>query len=74
VSQAMANRKCAYSVQTAFARNLPFFFAKKVDVPADVRIPTMKTADILAGSNTGAIGASIMDHDYYVEYSETWSG
>ena len=27
----------AYSVQTAFARNLPFFFTKQVDVPADVQ-------------------------------------
>ena len=26
----------AYSVQTAFARNLPFFFTKQVDVPVDV--------------------------------------
>ena len=26
----------AYSVQTAFARNLPFFFTKQVDVPSDV--------------------------------------
>jgi hypothetical protein len=64
----------AYSVQTAFARNLPFFFAKQVDVPADVRTPALQTANILAGSNTGAIGASIMDHDYTVEYSQTWSG
>ena len=29
----------AYSVQTAFARNLPFFFTKQVDVPSDVRGP-----------------------------------
>jgi hypothetical protein len=64
----------AYSVQTAFAHNLPFFFAKQVDVPVDVRIPTLQTGDILASSNTGAIGASIMDHDYNVEYSQTWSG
>ena len=31
----------AYSVQTAFARNLPFFFTKQVDVPIDVRVPTL---------------------------------
>jgi hypothetical protein len=29
----------AYSVQTAFARNLPFFFTRQVDVPADQRMP-----------------------------------
>jgi len=64
----------AYSVQTAFARNLPFFFAKQVDVPSDVKAPTLRTADMLTGSSTGTVGASIMDHDYRVEYSQTWSG
>ncbi|MBM3819660.1 MAG: TonB-dependent receptor [Acidimicrobiia bacterium] len=64
----------AYSVQTAFARNLPFFFTKQVDVPRDARVPALRTRDILAGSPTGTIGASIMDHDYAVEYTQTWSG
>jgi hypothetical protein len=64
----------AYSVQTALARNLPFFFTKQVDVPNDVRIPTLQTGDILTSSATGTIGASIMDHAYNVEYSQTWSG
>ena len=64
----------AYSVQTAFARNLPFFFTKQVDVPADVSVPPFRTADVLTSGGTGTIGASIMDHDYNVEYSQTWSG
>jgi hypothetical protein len=64
----------AYSVQTAFARNLPFFSTKQVDVPLDVRVPSFRTRDILAGSGTGTIGASIMDYEYNVEYSQTWSG
>jgi Carboxypeptidase regulatory-like domain len=64
----------AYSVQTAFARNLPFFYTKQVDVPLDVRLPTLQTRDILTSNATGTIGASIMDHDYAVEYSQTWSG
>jgi hypothetical protein len=64
----------AYSVQTAFARNLPFFHTKQVDVPSDVRVPTLQTRDILAGDATGTVGASIMDHQYNVEYSQTWSG
>ena len=34
----------AYSVQTAFARNLPFFFTKQVDVPLDVRVPALAPA------------------------------
>ena len=64
----------AYSVQTAFARNLPYFFTQQVDVPLDVRVPTLMTQDILASRATGTIGAAIMDHDYNVEYSQTWSG
>jgi len=64
----------AYSVQTAFARNLPFFFTKQVDVPIDERTPTLRTRDILTSGGTGTVGGSIMDHDYNVEYSQTWSG
>jgi len=64
----------AYSVQTAFARNLPFFFTKQVDVPTDARVPPYRTADMLTTNATGTVGASIMDHDYAVEYSQTWSG
>ena len=64
----------AYSVQTAFARNLPFFFTKQVDVPTDTAVPPYRTADMLTTSATGTVGASIMDHDYAVEYSQTWSG
>jgi hypothetical protein len=64
----------AYSVQTAFARNLPFFFTKQVDVPLQQRVPTLTTRDILTSDATGTIGGSIMDHTYNVEYSQTWSG
>jgi hypothetical protein len=64
----------AYSVQTAFARNLPFFFTKQVDVPLQQQVPTQSTRDILTGAATGTIGGSIMDFAYNVEYSQTWSG
>ena len=64
----------AYSVQTAFARNLPFFSTKQVDVPSDVRVPTQHTRDILTSTATGTVGGNIMDYDYSVEYSQTWSG
>jgi hypothetical protein len=64
----------AYSVQTAFARNLPFFFTKQVDVPSDVRTPSLQTRDILTSTATGTVAPSIMDYDYSVEYSQTWSG
>jgi hypothetical protein len=61
-------------VQTAFARNLPFFHTKQVDVASDVRTPPYRTRDVLAGEAAGTIGASIMDYSYNVEYSQTWSG
>jgi hypothetical protein len=64
----------AYSVQTAFARNLPFFFTKQIDVPSDVRVPMLQTRDMLTSSATGTVGGSIMDYAYNVEYSQTWSG
>jgi hypothetical protein len=64
----------AYSVQTAFARNLPFFYTKQVDVPLDVRTPPFTTRTMLEGNATGTVGASIMDYEYNVEYSQTWSG
>ena len=64
----------AYSVQTAFTRNLPFFFLKQVDAPSDQLVPTRQTRDILASDATGSIGGEIMDHDFQVEYTQTWSG
>ena len=64
----------AYSVQTAFARNLPFFLLKQVDVPAGQFVPLADTRTILASDPTGSIGGSIMDYDYFVEYTQTWSG
>ena len=64
----------AYSVQTAFTRNLPFFFLKQVDTPSDQLAPTYRTRDILTSDATGSIGGAIMDNDYRVEYTQTWSG
>ena len=64
----------AYSVQTAFARNLPFFYTKQVDVPLQQTVPTQATRDILTSNATGTIGGSLMDYAYNVEYSQTWSG
>ena len=64
----------AYSVQTAFARNLPFFFVKQVDIPSTQTVPAFQTANILTTDATGTIGGNIMDFEYSVEYSQTWSG
>jgi hypothetical protein len=64
----------AYSVQTAFSRNLPFFFTRQVDVPADQRVPAFRTSNILTADPTGVVAPNIMDHAYAVEYTQTWSG
>lgn len=64
----------AYSVQTAFARNLPFFYTKQVDVPATEVVPRFQTRDILTADPTGVVSPTIMDHAYAVEYTQTWTG
>jgi carboxypeptidase family protein len=64
----------AYSVQTAFARNLPFFFSRQVDVPATQPVPSYQTANILTADPTGVVAPNIMDYAYAVEYTQTWSG
>ena len=64
----------AYSVQTAFARNLPFFYTRQIDVPAAERSPRFQTRDMLSSDPTGVVAPSIMDHDYSIEYTQTWSG
>jgi hypothetical protein len=64
----------AYSVQTAFARNLPFFFTRQVDVPTAQRVPNYQTRNILTADPTGVVAPTIMDHAYAVEYTQTWSG
>lgn len=64
----------AYSVQTAFARNLPFFYTKQVDVPVTQTVPTSTTQNILTSDATGVVAPTIMDYEYNVEYSQTWSG
>lgn len=63
----------AYSVQQAFARNLPFFYNKTITVPSDASVPTYATATMLATNATGTVGASIMDWDYRVEYNQTYT-
>ena len=64
----------AYSVQTSFTRNLPFFLLKQVDIPVQHSVPTQRTGDILTGDPPGTIGGAIMDHDFQVEYTQNWSG
>jgi hypothetical protein len=64
----------AYSVQTALARNLPFFATRQVDVPATQSTPEFQTGDILTADPTGAISPSIISPAYSVEYTQTWSG
>jgi len=63
----------AYSVQQAFARNLPFFVAKSVNTAVDAFVPTLKTNSILASTSSGSIAGSTMDYNYRTEYTETWT-
>ena len=61
-------------MQTAFARNLPYFFTRQVDVPTTQRVPSFQTRNILTADPTGVVAPNIMDHGYAVEYTQTWSG
>jgi hypothetical protein len=45
-----------------------------VDVPSSQNVPTLETAQILASGAADTVSANIMDHDYHVEYTQTWSG
>ena len=63
----------AYSVQQAFARNLPFFIMKNVNTPADAFMPTLSTGNILTATTLGSLGGNTMDYDYRTEYTETWT-
>ncbi len=63
----------AYSVQQAFARNLPFFLVKSVNTATDALTPTLNTSNILTTNASGSIGGNNMDYDYRIEYNEAWS-
>src|SRR5207248_10233926 len=63
----------AYSIQQAFARNLPFFVAKTVNTAADALVPTLKTNSILASTSPGSFGGNTMDYNYRTEYTQTWT-
>ena len=63
----------AYSVQQAFARNLPFFVVKNVNTSADAFVPTFRTGSILTANSLGSLGGNTMDYDYRTEYTETWT-
>jgi hypothetical protein len=63
----------AYSVQQAFARNLPFFVVKNVSTPADALMPSWRTGNILTATSLGSLGGNTMDYDYRTEYTGTWT-
>src|SRR5439155_12248719 len=63
----------AYSVQQAFARNLPFFVVKNINTAADAFVPTLRTGSILTTNSFGSLGGNTMDYDYRTEYTETWT-
>src|SRR4029078_1282768 len=63
----------AYSVQQAFARNLPFFLVKNINTAADALVPSERTRTILASNALGSVGGNTMDYDYRTEYTGTWT-
>jgi hypothetical protein len=60
----------AYSVQQAFAQNLPFFLLKTVNAPSDTKVPPYQTETILLASGSGTIGGATMDHNFQTEYAK----
>ncbi|HEV3061944.1 MAG TPA: carboxypeptidase-like regulatory domain-containing protein [Vicinamibacterales bacterium] len=60
----------AYSVQQAFAQNLPFFQLKTINAPSDTNVPPYQTDTMLLASGNGTIGGSTMDHDFQTEYAK----
>jgi len=63
----------AYSVQRR-SRGICLLLHQAGRRPVDVTVPVLRTSDILSSEATGTVGASIMDYEYNVEYSQTWSG
>ena len=59
--------------QPAFAKNLPFFFTRTVNIPGDTQVPAGDTGTILNDEVPGTVGASIMDWDYRVEFNHTYT-
>ena len=60
----------AYSVQQAFAENLPFFELKSVSVAADATVPVYQTGTMLLSTANGTIGGTTMDHNFQTEYAK----
>jgi Carboxypeptidase regulatory-like domain len=63
----------AYSVQQAFARNLPFFVTKTVNTAADALTPSLRTSNMLTSNSLGSLAGNTMDYNYRTEYTETWT-
>jgi carboxypeptidase family protein len=60
----------AYSVQQAFAENLPFFELKSVNAAADATVPVYQTDTMLLSTANGTIGGTTMDHSFQTEYAK----
>ena len=64
----------AYSVQTAFTPQPAILLSEAGGRAGRQFVPSFDTRTILASDPTGSIGGSIMDYDFQVEYTQTWSG
>ena len=60
----------AYSVQQAFAENLPFFELKTINAPSDTKVPPYQTDTMLLATGNGTIGGTTMDHNFQTEYAK----
>jgi hypothetical protein len=63
--------QAAYSVLQNLAENIPFYLVKTVSNGATA--PTYTTQNILSANPTGAIGANSVNHNFAIEYNESWN-
>jgi hypothetical protein len=64
--------QAAYNIIQNAALNLPFYFAKSVNIPANVTTPAATTENILSNP-PGAITGNNLNHDFKIEYNNVWN-
>jgi hypothetical protein len=61
--------QAAYSINSNFAQNLPFFVSKTINSTATAS-PAFTTENALG---LGTIGGNNLNHDFKIEYNEVWN-
>jgi hypothetical protein len=64
--------QAAYSINSNFAQNLPFFVTKTISSTATAS-PAFTTGNALAANTLGTIGGNNLNHDFKIEYNEVWN-